>query len=224
MVGVFKKEKPADYEKARARMVEDQLVARGISDERVLQAMRQVPRHLFVPESRRSYSYHDRPLSIGYEQTISQPFIVASMTASLKLTGEEKVLEIGTGSGYQSAILSQLARQVISIECIQELADSARKTLTSLGYDTVKVNLGDGSFGLPDEAPFDAIMLTAAAPEVPMPLCHQLTDGGRLVGPIGSRHDQILVWLRRYGDDWERETLGPVIFVPLVGKHGWQEV
>ena len=223
MVGVFKKKKPDDFDKARVRMVEDQLVARGISDERVLQAMRQVPRHLFVPESRRSHAYHDRPLSIGYEQTISQPYIVAYMTALLKLTGEEKVLEIGTGSGYQSAILCQVARQVISIECINELANSATKTLTSLGYDTVKVVLGDGSFGLPDEAPFDAIMLTAAAPEIPMPLCHQLTDGGRLVGPIGSRYDQTLVRLRRRGDDWERETLGPVIFVPLVGEHGWQE-
>jgi len=204
-------------------MVADQLVARGISDERVLEAMRTVPRHRFVPESRRSQAYYDRPLSIGYGQTISQPYIVAFMTASLELTGEEKVLEIGTGSGYQTAILCQLARHVISIECVDELADSARKTLADLGYDTVEVILGDGSIGLPEEAPFDAIMFTAAAPEVPWPLQRQLADGGQLVGPVGSRYDQLLVRLRRRGADWQRDVLGPVIFVPLIGKHGWQD-
>ncbi|MDH4209589.1 MAG: protein-L-isoaspartate(D-aspartate) O-methyltransferase [Anaerolineae bacterium] len=220
---MFKSTKSTDYDQARARMVADQLVARGISDERVLEAMRKIPRHLFVPESRRSQAYHDRPLSIGYGQTISQPYIVAFMTASLELTGEEKVLEIGTGSGYQTAILCQLARHVISIECIDELADSARKTLANLGYDTVEVILGDGSAGLPEEAPFDAIMFTAAAPEVPWPLRQQLAAGGQLVGPVGSRYDQTLVRLRRRGADWKRDVLGPVIFVPLIGKHGWQE-
>ncbi len=204
-------------------MVMDQLVARGISDERVLEAVRQVPRHLFVPDSRRTQAYHDRPLSIGYAQTISQPYIVAYMTASLELTGEEKVLEIGTGSGYQTAILSRVARQVFSIECIKELADTARRVLGDLGYDTVQVIVGDGGIGLPEEAPFDAILLTAAAPEVPTPLRQQLADGGRLVGPVGSRYDQILVRLQRSGDDWVRETLGPVIFVPLTGKYGWQD-
>lgn len=210
-----------DYDEARARMVEEQLKTRGISDERVLQAMRQVPRHLFVPESRRSQAYYDRPLSIGYGQTISQPYIVAYMTASLELTGEEKVLEIGTGSGYQTAILSQVARRVISVECVEELADSASKNLADLGYDTVEVVVGDGGVGLADEAPFDAIMLTAAAPEVPWPLRQQLADGGRLVGPVGSRYDQVLVRLRRQGEGWKRETLVPVIFVPLIGEHGW---
>jgi protein-L-isoaspartate(D-aspartate) O-methyltransferase len=214
---------PADYDEARARMVETQLMARGITDDRVLEAMREVPRHLFVPESQRSQAYYDRPLSIGYGQTISQPYIVAYMTASLKLAGTEKVLEIGTGSGYQAAILSQVAHRVITIEYIQELADSARKTLTDLGYDTVKVIVGDGSAGLPEEAPFDAIMFTAAAPEVPMPLREQLVDGGRLVGPVGSRYDQVLIRLRRSGDDWKREALTPVIFVPLMGRHGWQD-
>jgi protein-L-isoaspartate(D-aspartate) O-methyltransferase len=204
-------------------MVEEQLVTRGITDERVLQAMREVPRHRFVPESRRSQAYQDRPLSIGYGQTISQPYIVAYMTSLLELTGEEKVLEIGAGSGYQTAVLSRVARRVISIECIKELADSARKILAELGYDTVDVILGDGGAGLPEESPFDVILLTAAAPEVPMPLSAQLIDGGRLVAPVGSRYDQILVRLRRCGAAWERETLGPVIFVPLTGHHGWRD-
>lgn len=220
---MFKSKKPVNYDEARARMVQNQLVARGISDQRVLQAMQHVPRHLFVPEARRPHAYEDRPLSIGYGQTISQPFIVAFMTASLELTGEEKVLEIGTGSGYQAAILSQMARQVISIECIKELADSTRTRLADMGYDNVRVILGDGSVGLPDEAPFDAIMLTAAAPEVPLPLRQQLANGGCLVGPVGARYDQVLIRLWCYGAEWERETLGPVIFVPLMGKHGWQD-
>jgi protein-L-isoaspartate(D-aspartate) O-methyltransferase len=198
-------------------------VARGILDERVIEATQQVPRHLFVPEARRAQAYDDRPLPIGYGQTISQPFIVAFMTASLELTGQEKVLEIGSGSGYQTAILSMLARQVISIECIKELADSVSVRLADLGYDNVQIMLGDGSLGYPDEAPFDAIMLTAAAPDVPLPLRQQLAEGGRLVGPVGSRYDQVLVRLQRRGDEWERETLGPVIFVPLVGKHGWRD-
>jgi protein-L-isoaspartate(D-aspartate) O-methyltransferase len=204
-------------------MVHDQLVARGISDERVLQVMREVPRHLFVPEVRRSQAYEDRPLSIGYGQTISQPFIVAFMTAALELTGAEKLLEVGTGSGYQTAILCRLARKVISIECIKELADSAKARLAELGYSNLQVVVGDGSMGCPDEAPFDAIMLTAAAPEVPEVIKQQLVDGGCLVGPVGSRYDQLLVRLRRCGAEWEREMLGPVIFVPLVGKHGWQD-
>jgi protein-L-isoaspartate(D-aspartate) O-methyltransferase len=220
---VFKDKKPADNDQARARMVREQLVARGISDERVIQTMGKVPRHLFVPETRRSQAYDDRPLPIGYGQTISQPFIVAFMTASLQLTGREKVLEVGTGSGYQTAILSCLASQVLSVECVNELAQPTSERLSSLGYDNVQVVLGDGSIGLPDEAPFDAIMLTAAGPEVPLPLRHQLAQGGRLVGPVGSRYDQVLIRLLRLGDEWEQETLGPVIFVPLTGKYGWHD-
>lgn len=204
-------------------MVEQQFVARGISDERVLKAMLEVPRHLFVPESQRSQAYTDRPLSIGYGQTISQPYMAASMTAALHLTGTEKVLEIGTGSGYQAAVLSRIARKVITIECVAELAETASKTLSDLGYDRVDVVVGDGSTGMPTEAPFDAIMFTAAAPEVPPPLRDQLADGGRIVGPIGSRLDQVLVRLQRSGDDWEREVLMAVIFVPLIGRHGWQD-
>jgi protein-L-isoaspartate(D-aspartate) O-methyltransferase len=223
---VFRSKKPQDYDQAREQLVAEiaeELAARDIVDERVLAAIRQVPRHLFVPESSRSQAYHNRPLSIGYGQTISQPFIVAYMTAALELTGEEIVLEVGTGSGYQTAILCQVARRVISMECIKELADSARKTLVDLGYNNAQVILGDGSAGLPEKAPFEAIMITAAAPEVPLPLREQLADGGRLVGPIGSRYDQILVRLRRHGEDWKREMLVPVIFVPLTGEHGWQD-
>jgi protein-L-isoaspartate(D-aspartate) O-methyltransferase len=220
---VFTDKKPVDFDTARERMVETQLKLRGIQDQRVLQAMREVPRHLFVPASSRSQAYHDRPLSIGHGQTISQPYIVAFMTAALELSGTEKVLEIGCGSGYQAAVLSRVARQVITVECIEELAQTARIALADLGYDSVQVVVGDGGLGFPSEAPFDAIMFTAAAPEVPQPLLDQLAEGGRLVGPVGSRYDQMLVKLRRRGDKWERDMLTPVIFVPLTGKHGWTD-
>ncbi len=213
----------SDFDRARARMVQDQLVARGISDERVLRAMREVPRHEFVPEGRQFQAYDDRPLSIGYEQTISQPFIVALMTEALQLEGHEKVLEIGTGSGYQAAILSRLADNVISVEYIPELAQAAQACLARLGYDNVNVIVSDGSIGYANEAPFDAIMLTAAAPRFPLTLKKQLAPGGRLVGPVGARYEQFLVRLRRHAGKWEREILGPVIFVPLVGKHGWRD-
>jgi protein-L-isoaspartate(D-aspartate) O-methyltransferase len=212
-----------DFNRARAHMVQDQLIARGISDERVLRAMREVPRHEFVSEGRQLQAYDDRPLSIGYEQTISQPFIVALMTEALQLEGHEKVLEIGTGSGYQAAILSRLAHQVISVEYIPDLAQTARSCLAKLGYNNVNVIVSDGSIGYIEEAPFDAIMLTAAAPELPLTLKQQLAQGGRLVGPVGARYDQVLVRLQRHAGKWEREILGPVIFVPLVGKHGWQD-
>jgi protein-L-isoaspartate(D-aspartate) O-methyltransferase len=217
---MFKSKRPTDYDQARAWMVEKQLVARGISDGQVLQAMREVPRHLFVPETQRTRAYDDRPLSINYGQTISQPYIVALMTAFLELTGQEKVLEIGTGSGYQAAVLSRVVRQVISIERIEELARPARTRLENLGYDNVQVIIGDGGMGFPEQAPFEAIMLTAAAPEVPPPLYQQMADGGRLVGPVGSHYDQALVRLRRRGDEWKREMLTPVRFVPLLGKYG----
>ncbi len=202
-------------------MVQNQLLSRGIKDELVLQAMREVPRHMFVPEGRRDQAYHDRPLPIGHGQTISQPYIVAYMTAALELTGWEKVLEIGTGSGYQTAVLSRLAKLVVSIERVEPLAALARTRLADLGYDNVQCVFGDGSQGYPEESPYDAIMMTAAAPQVPEPLRKQMTDGGRLVGPVGGRYDQLLVRWRRQGERWERESLVPVIFVPLVGSHGW---
>jgi protein-L-isoaspartate(D-aspartate) O-methyltransferase len=208
-----------DYDQAREWMVEKQLALRGISDEGVLRAMRQTPRHLFMPQAQRPRAYDDRPLAIGHGQTISQPYIVALMTSLLELSGKEKVLEIGAGSGYQAAILSQVANQVYSIERVPELAAQARARLADLGYANVQVIHGDGGLGLPEQAPFDAIILTAAASEIPPPLYQQVRDGGLILGPVGSRYEQVLLRLRRAGDEWKRETLTPVIFVPLTGKY-----
>lgn len=210
-----------NYEKEREHMVESQLAPRGIKDKRVLEAMRQVPRHLFVPKDTRGLAYCDGPLPIGHGQTISQPYIVALMTELLELTGEEKVLELGTGSGYQAAILSRLARQVYSVERHAALAQQAEKVLAQLGYDNVVVSVSDGTLGWPEHSPYEAIIVTAAAPDVPQPLTEQLADGGRLVAPVGSRWSQVLVKVKRQGDLLARERLTAVAFVPLVGKYGW---
>ncbi len=212
-----------EFTAERERMVRTQIAARGIRDERVLEAMRIVPRHLFVPAHMIGAAYRDSPLPIGQGQTISQPYIVAYMTEQLELDGDERVLEIGTGSGYQAAILSLLAEEVITVERFPQLAREAQERLTALGYDNVRVVVGDGSLGWPDEAPYDAIIVTAAAPEVPEPLKEQLTDGGRLVAPIGPRWTQELVKIRRIGDDFQVTPLIGVAFVPLIGRHGWQE-
>ncbi len=206
----------------RERMVKEQLSARDVTDERVLQAMLAVPRHLFVPRDVQHLAYADAPLPIGEKQTISQPYIVALMTQLLELKGDEKVLEVGTGSGYQAAILAHLARQVYTLERIPKLAQQARKVLRKLALQNVEVIEGDGSQGLPEHAPFDAIVVTAAAPRVPEPLKQQLAEGGRLVLPVGSRVGQILErWVRK-GEDYEVERIAPVAFVPLVGTHGWK--
>ncbi len=212
-----------DYDKEREHMVENQLVRRGIKDKRVLDAMRQVPRHLFIPEDMRGVAYSDGPLPIGQGQTISQPYIVALMTELLELTGQEKVLELGTGSGYQAAILSRLASQVYSVERHAALAEQAEEVLAKLGYDNVVIRVGDGTLGWPEHAPYEAIIVTAAAPDIPQPLTDQLTDGGRLVAPVGSRWSQVLAKITREGDTLTREQLTPVAFVPLVGEHGWQK-
>jgi protein-L-isoaspartate(D-aspartate) O-methyltransferase len=204
-------------------MVESQLARRGIRDKRVLDAMRQVPRHLFIPEDMRGLAYCDGPLPIGHGQTISQPYIVALMTELLELTGQERVLEIGTGSGYQAAILSHLVHQVYSIERHAVLAQQAEKVLAQLGYDNVVVRVGDGTLGWPEHSPYEAIIVTAAAPDVPQPLIDQLADGGRLVAPVGSRWSQALVKMKRQGDLLVKEHLTAVAFVPLVGKHSWRE-
>jgi protein-L-isoaspartate(D-aspartate) O-methyltransferase len=187
----------------------------------VLEAMRAVPRHLFVPEDLRNMAYADAPLPIGHNQTISQPYIVALMSELLELKGEETVLEIGTGSGYQAAVLAHLAKQVYTMECIAELAESAEKLLKKLRLENVVVVQGDGSKGLREQAPFHGIVVTAAAPQVPSPLREQLIDGGSLVLPVGSRHGQILERWKREGDDFVCERIAPVAFVPLVGDHGW---
>ena len=210
-----------DYQAARKRMVDGQIAVRGVTSPAVLEAFLEVPRHLFVPKPQQIYAYQDRPLPIGLGQTISQPYIVAYMTDMLKLTGIEKVLEIGTGSGYQAAILANLADQVHTIERHPTLAERAEQLLDSLGYKNVQVHQGDGTSGLVNFAPYQAIMVTAAAPEVPAPLLDQLDDGGRLVMPVGGRSGQVLRLYRREEDVFRREELAPVAFVPLIGKYGW---
>lgn len=211
------------FEEARQWMVERQLAQRGITDERVLQAMRTVPRHKFVPEDLWDMAYRDTPLPIGHDQTISQPYIVAYMTEMLHLTPDDRVLEVGTGSGYQAAILSQLAKQVYTIERMKGLAQRADQILQELGYQNIQVRLGDGGYGWPDAAPFNAIIITAAAPEIPPPLIAQLAEGAPLVAPIGPAGYQELVRLYKIGDQTKLEHLVPVAFVPLVGEHGWRE-
>jgi protein-L-isoaspartate(D-aspartate) O-methyltransferase len=207
----------AGFTALRLQMVERQLRSRDIRDERVLQAMNTVPRHLFVPPALQSHSYEDGPLPIGEEQTISQPYIVAFMSESLLLTGTETVLEVGTGSGYQAAVLSHLAKKVYSIEIIPQLAESARERLHKLGYANVTVIVGDGNFGWPSAAPYEAIIVTAVAPRVPQALVDQLAEGGRLVLPVGVGDEQHLLRLRKVEGNVVQEDLGRVQFVPLVG-------
>ena len=208
------------YKLERLRMVHEQLSGRDIADVRVLAAMRAVPRHHFLPGDLRHLAYHDGPLPIGRDQTISQPYIVALMTQLLELVGSETVLEVGTGSGYQTAVLAQLARRVYSLERIEQLANQAAGRLGELGVDNVEIHVGDGTQGLPDQAPFDGILVTAAAPAAPPPLTAQLAAGGRLVIPIGARDSQYLERWKRTGEAWHIERLSPVMFVPLVGRYG----
>jgi protein-L-isoaspartate(D-aspartate) O-methyltransferase len=210
-----------DYEAARKRMVMGQIAARGITSPRVLDAFLEVPRHLFVPPNQRLFAYQDGPLPIGLGQTISQPYIVAYMTAQLHLQGDEILLEIGTGSGYQAAILGTLAREVHTIERHPRLASDAAQVLKDLGYSNITIHEGDGTHGLPEHAPYQGIMVTAAAPEVPQPLLDQLAEGGRLVMPVGGRAGQLLQLYQRKKGEIIREDLTPVAFVPLIGDHGW---
>ena len=204
-------------------MVEAQLRGRDITDERVLAAMGAVPRHRFVPDDMRRQAYADGPVRLDKGQTISQPYIVALMAQLLELEGEETVLEIGTGSGYQAAVLSMLAAQVFSLERIPELARQAGARLRKLGYDNVEVLERDGSSGLPEHAPYSAIVVTAAAPKPPEPLKEQLALQGRLVVPVGSQEGQTLErWRRGKGGALSKERIAPVAFVPLMGEHGWK--
>jgi protein-L-isoaspartate(D-aspartate) O-methyltransferase len=216
-------EDDTQYADLRRRMVTEQIISRGIKDERVIDALLHVPRHWFVPEEYAKIAYADSPLPIGHGQTISQPYIVALMTELLELEGDENVLEVGTGSGYQAALLAYLARQVHTIERHAELADKADAVLMRMGLINVVVHVGDGSLGLPKYAPFQAIMVTAAAPHVPQPLFDQLADGGRLVLPEGGVGGQILDRWRKLGAQFKQEHIAPVAFVPLRGKHGWKE-
>jgi protein-L-isoaspartate(D-aspartate) O-methyltransferase len=204
-------------------MVEKQIRRRGLADPAVLEAMRRVPRHEFVSEELRNQAYEDKPLPIGAGQTISQPYIVAAMTAALRLLGAEHILEIGTGCGYQAAVLSSLAKEVFTIERHAELAKAASERLTELGYKNVHVHCGDGTLGLPDFAPYDAILIAAAAPSVPPPLLEQLADGGRLILPVGSSEHQQLQLFSRHGDSYVSSQLEACRFVPLIGYYGVQE-
>jgi protein-L-isoaspartate(D-aspartate) O-methyltransferase len=208
-------------ERDRKRMVKTQILQRGLRNERVLAAFEQVPRHLFVPEEYRFSAYDDSPLPIGFSQTISQPYIVALMTDRLELSGDERVLEIGTGSGYQAAILSILVEEVHTVEFIPELATNAEETLKALGLDNVHVHVGDGSLGWPEAAPYNGILVAAAAPQVPKVLLDQLEEGGRLILPVGARGMQNLEIWERNGDEFKNKIETAVAFVPLRGKQGW---
>jgi len=212
-----------DLPQLRSDMVEQQLKARGISDERVLSAMGKVGRHRFVPPNIIGSAYDDCALPIGDGQTISQPYMVAIMTELLELKGEEKVLEVGTGSGYQAAILGELAKKVVSVERVAALGESAQKLLLEMGYGNVEVRMGDGTEGYASEAPYDGILVTAACPAIPPPLIEQLAEGGRLVLPIGERYNQILTLVRKIKGKIETESSIGCIFVPLIGKYGYKE-
>jgi protein-L-isoaspartate(D-aspartate) O-methyltransferase len=212
-----------EFAPQRSEMLEKQLRRRGILDFAVLGAMDAVPRHEFVPPELRARAYEDLPLSIGAGQTISQPYIVAAMTAALRLDPQDRVLEIGTGCGYQAAVLSLLAKEVFTIECRTELARSAASRLAALGYSNVHVHCGDGTLGLPECAPFDAILIAAAAPAVPKPLLVQLAEGGRMILPVGSADQQELQLIEKDGTKIHTNTLEGCRFVPLVGHFGWQD-
>jgi protein-L-isoaspartate(D-aspartate) O-methyltransferase len=204
-------------------MVQAQIAARGVRDMRVLEAMRTVPREAFVPEELAEFAYMDGPLPIGEGQTISQPFVVATICSLLALDGFERVLDVGTGSGYQAAVLAELVAEVVTIERIQELAETARAALAAAGYQNVEVRVGDGSLGVPERAPFDAIAVAAATPTVPQALYEQLAEGGRIVVPRGSRDGQELVLVVRTADGPVERAVLPVRFVPLLGDEGFGE-
>jgi protein-L-isoaspartate(D-aspartate) O-methyltransferase len=212
-----------DYVQARERMVQEQLVSRGIEDSHVLRAMAEIPRHLFVESELWDHAYEDHPLPIAANQTISQPYMVARMVEALELTGTEKVLEVGTGSGYAAAVLGKLCAAVFSIEMVEELASEARTLLSSLGYTNVSVLVGDGTLGWEEHAPYDAVVISAAAPGIPRPLIEQLKTPGYLVFPMGEKELQSLVRIRKDRAGIREEYLGECHFVRLRGKHGWED-
>jgi len=212
------------YAELRHAMVETQIRKRGVGDERVLRAMRNVPRHEFVESHWKNVAYSDEPLPIGGGQTISQPYIVAVMCAAIHLEGRERVLEIGTGCGYQTAVLSWLAREVHTVEYREELASGARERLQRLGYGNAHVYCGDGSLGLEAFAPYNGIVVAAAAPHLPEPLAQQLAEGGRMIVPVGAEEHQVLLLLTKHGGKLSSEQREPCRFVPLLGRHGWKDV
>jgi protein-L-isoaspartate(D-aspartate) O-methyltransferase len=212
-----------DYVQARERMVQEQLVSRGINDPRVLRAMANVPRHLFVETELWDRAYEDHPLRIGGNQTISQPYIVALMIQALELKGMERVLEVGTGSGYAAAVLGELCAEVFSVEVVEGLASKARSLLSSLGYRNVSVRVGDGTLGWEEHAPYDAVLISAAAPCIPRPLIEQLKIPGYLVFPMGEKELQTLVRIRKDRTGIREEYLGDCHFVQLKGRYGWED-
>ena len=214
--------RPPGISPLRERMVERQLRRRGIDDERVLAAMARVPRELFVPPGERHVAYGDSALPIGHGQTISQPYMVARICQELRLRGSERVLDVGAGSGYQAAVLAELAAEVLAVELIPELAEQARASLAAAGYDGVEVVVGDGTLGVPGRAPFDAIAVAAAAPEPPPALYEQLAEGGRLVVPVGVRREQLLLVVEKHPDGRRVRASVPCRFVPLVGEAGFR--
>ena len=207
----------------RQKMVNEQIIAREITDERVIDAILKIPRHEFVDPAFCNESYNDYPLPIDCDQTISQPYMVALMTQILELTGQEKVLEIGTGSGYQTAILSELSRYVYSVERFEKLADSAKKIIEKLNYTNISIKVGDGTKGWVDFSPFDCIIITASSPKIPGPLIDQLKDNGRMIIPIGESFSQELILIRKKGDEIITKSICGCVFVPLVGDYGWKE-
>jgi len=212
-----------DFNLSREKMVKNQLITRGIKDKKVLQAMSKIPRHLFIEDALYGEAYNDHPVPIGEKQTISQPYIVALMTEALELKGDENTLEIGTGSGYQTAILAELSSRVYTIERIKSLLGNARKLLSQLGYDNILFKAFDGTLGWKEYAPFDAIMVTAGAPYLTKPLIDQLADNGRMIIPVGDRYSQELIKVVRKGKELEQESLGGCRFVNLIGAHGWSD-
>jgi protein-L-isoaspartate(D-aspartate) O-methyltransferase len=200
-------------------MVESQIVARGVEDQRVIQAMLKVPRHEFIPEEYSQYAYYDSPVPIGYGQTISQPYIVALMTEELSLSTADRVLEVGTGSGYQAAVLAEIVREVFTIEIVEPLGREAEQRLRDLGYDNIKVKIGDGYEGWEEYAPYDRVIVTCAPTDIPRPLIEQMKEGGIMVIPVGSAGFQYLYRVKKYMGDAETEKIIPVSFVPLTGPH-----
>jgi protein-L-isoaspartate(D-aspartate) O-methyltransferase len=219
----FPESNPNDFVWARDRMVQEQIVARGIEDARVIAALRKIPRHLFVDPGIVNRAYSDSALPIGEKQTLSQPYMAAHMTAALRLTGREKALEIGTGSGYQTALLAELCFNVFSVEKLRSLSRKARKLLDHLGYQNIALHVGDGTIGWSEHAPYDAILIAAAAPAAPKPLLDQLASGGRLVIPVGDEQGQTLLRVTRDDDNFNEEPLGECKFVKLLGKYGWPD-
>lgn len=211
------------FEVARRRMVTEQIIPGGVRDPKVLEAMKKVMRHAFVNPGMENQAYEDRPLQIGFGQTISQPLMVALMTEALRLSGSERILEIGTGSGYQAAVLAEIAKEVYTVERISELSIRARKVLYRLRYNNIKLRIGDGTLGWPEEAPFDSIIVTAGAPALPQKLIEQLADGGRLVVPVGDAELQYLEVLERAGKEIRKRSVTACRFVKLVGAQGWSE-